>query len=483
MVFSTHLFLFAFLPLCLLLYYVTPRPFRSLVLTLLSFVFYGWANPAWALLMLLSIVLDYSCGLLIARGSPRIDHRELAELPKGTRRRLSQKLALAASIVGNLTILGFFKYFDFTAQNLNRVAELFGGEAAVPLLQVALPVGISFYTFQTMSYTIDVFRGDGRALRNPIEYACYVSMFPQLVAGPVVRYHDIGRQIGSRTHTWEKFARGSALFCLGLAKKILLANPMGDVADAAFSGGALSTLDAWFGAFAYAFQIYFDFSAYSDMAVGIGLMFGFVFIKNFDSPYHAASITEFWRRWHISLSTWLRDYLYIPLGGNRAGTSRTYANLIIVMLLGGFWHGASWTFIIWGGIHGGMLAIERAAPARNFFTRIARPVRIAATFVTVTIGWIFFRSESLADSLHYIGICFGARNDGAAAVYAASLMYTPYHLLVFGLCGLVTWGLPQAWNFTQRLTPARVAAALLLFALSILFMWTQSVNPFLYFRF
>jgi alginate O-acetyltransferase complex protein AlgI len=317
-------------------------------------------------LMLFSSYVDFFCGLALVKcsGLP-CDSPELPLLPKGQPRNSAQKAALAISIFSNLAILGFFKYHDFAAANINALVQTLGlGDGVLSLLHLALPAGISFYTFESMSYAIDVYRGDARPLRNPIDYQMFVSLFPHLVAGPIVRYHTLARQIRARTFSYDKFARGVAFFSLGMAKKVLLANAMAHVADAAFSAGPLHWFDAWYGVVAYAFQIYFDFSGYSDMAIGLALMLGFALIKNFDSPYCATSITDFWRRWHISLSSWLRDYLYVPLGGNRRGPGRTYVNLITVMLVGGLWHGASWNFVIWGGLHGVLLAAERLAGGR-----------------------------------------------------------------------------------------------------------------------
>jgi alginate O-acetyltransferase complex protein AlgI len=358
MVFSSQLFIFYFLPLALLAYYIAPRKARHLGLTAFSYVFYGWANPWFVFLMLGTTVVDYLVGLWIAGA---FGHAEIPLLSEGGQRTRAQKLALASSIISNLSLLAFFKYFNFGLENYNSLMAALGLTAWQwdTALRVTLPLGISFYTFQSMSYTIDVYRGHARAIRSFIDFACFVSMFPQLVAGPIIRFSDVADQLRFRTHTAEKFARGSAMFSIGLAKKILLANPCGKVADIVFGATPAGTLDSWYGLIAYAFQIYFDFSAYSDMAIGLGLMIGFTFAKNFDSPYKSASITEFWRRWHISLSTWLRDYLYLPLGGNRRGPARTYANLATVMLLGGLWHGAAWTFVIWGGLHGALLVIER----------------------------------------------------------------------------------------------------------------------------
>jgi len=486
MVFSSHVFIFYFLPLVLLIYYAVPFKARSLFLAALSFLFYAWANPPWVVLMLISVVLDYTCAYTMVRLSrlPRSEDGNWPMLPESSARSRGQKMALLASVVGNLSLLGFFKYFDFAAENINTLAVTMGlGSDWVPLLTVALPVGISFYTFQTMSYSIDVYRGQARALKNPVDFACYVSMFPQLVAGPIIRYQTIATQIIHRTHTWDKFARGVALFCLGMAKKILLANPMGHVADTLFASGSSVWYDAWYGIIAYAFQIYFDFSAYSDLAIGLGLMLGFSFIKNFDSPYRSESITELWQRWHISLSTWLRDYLYIPLGGNRVGLSRTYINLMIVMLLGGLWHGASWNFILWGAIHGGMLAFERMQGKDSLYRNLPRVARIAITFLITCIAWVFFRADTLPDAAMYLQSMFGLAEVHMADKLIGATVYTPYHMLIFALCIVVTWAAPQTWNFTQTLTPLKAAYCLSLFVVSVMFMWTQTVNPFLYFQF
>jgi alginate O-acetyltransferase complex protein AlgI len=430
-------------------------------------------------------VVDYICGIVLLQqaGLQRSEDGDWPVIAPEIPRTRIMKWTLFASIASNLALLGFFKYFNFTEENLNRVALALGGDAWVPVLQVVLPVGISFYTFQSMSYCIDVYRGHARPMTNLLDFCCFEALFPQLVAGPIVRYADIADQMRHRTHTAEKFARGIAFFACGLAKKILIANPMGHMADAAFNADTRTILDAWAGLFAYAFQIYFDFSGYSDMAVGLGLMFGFLFIQNFNAPYRADSITDFWRRWHISLSTWLRDYLYIPLGGNRFGAARTYLNLMVVMLLGGFWHGASWNFIIWGGIHGGMLAFERAQGKDSPYRRLPHPVRVGITFLIVCLAWVFFKAETLPQAVNYLGSLFGLVPTSAAALLLPGVMYSPYHLLFFGIAGLLVWTAPQTWTFTRELSPVRAAACMLLLVLSILFMWTQTENPFLYFQF
>ncbi len=369
MVFSSHLFLFYFLPLSLGLYYLMPMRGRNTLLTLLSYLFYSWSNPLFTLLMFFSTLVDYVCGRIIGTSSPARNQRK-------------RKIALLISIATNLGLLGIFKYSHFALENYNILLAAAGvdGLGIETGFRFILPLGISFYTFQSMSYSIDVYRGEAGYKRNFIDFACYVSMFPQLVAGPIIRFQEVANQLETRSHTMAKFSRGVTFFSLGMAKKVLLANGCGKIADICFSTGTLHWLDAWYGAIAYSFQIYFDFSGYSDMAIGLGLMFGFVFPKNFSSPYKSASITEFWRRWHISLSTWLREYLYIPLGGNRKGRSRTAINLIIVMFLGGLWHGASWNFIIWGLLHGAFLGFERSRERRSVYFKLRRPIRVGMTF-------------------------------------------------------------------------------------------------------
>ncbi len=485
MVFSSHVFLFYFLPFVLLLNYTLPFRFLTLMIMLVSYLFYGWANPKWIILMLTSTMVDYFCGLaLVYYSGIKNDGGDLPYLPKGQPRNKAQKMALAISMITNLAILGFFKYFDFGVQNLSAISNLMGfGDLPIQMLHVALPIGISFYTFQSMSYAVDVYRGEARPLKNPIDFACFVALFPHQLAGPIIRYWSIAEQIRHRVFTWEKFARGAAFLSLGMGKKILLANPMAHIADNAFAAGSLYWYDAWYGLLAYAFQIYFDFSAYSDMAVGLALLLGFLFTKNFNDPYRASSITDFWRRWHISLSTWLRDYLYIPLGGNRFGEFRTYCNLMTVMLLGGLWHGASWNFVIWGGIHGGMLALERLQGKKSFYGSLPSVLRTAVTFLVVCVSWIFFRAETLSYALSYIRHLIPSSQIQPNATVLSAIIHTPYHLAMFAVCAFVVWGMPQTWIFTQRLTTARVAVCLATFAVSILFLWTQTTNPFLYYQF
>ena len=485
MVFSSHLFVYYFLPLALAVYYLLPRRGRHLGLTALSYLFYGWANPAFMGLMLFSTTVDYLCGLWMTGALGDGWGKPIETLPKGGERSRAQRLAVAVSVATNLGLLGFFKYFNFAVDSYNAAlsAAGLGGLELDTVLRVALPLGISFYTFQSMSYSIDVYRGDARALRDPIDFACYVSMFPQLVAGPIIRFSEIDDQLRRRTHTLEKFSRGVAFFSLGMAKKVLLANPCGKIADTVFDAGSALAVDAWYGVVAYAFQIYFDFSGYSDMAIGLGLMLGFVFPKNFDSPYKSASITEFWRRWHQSLSTWLRDYLYLPLGGNRRGRRRTYVNLALVMLLGGLWHGAAWNFVVWGGFHGVLLATERMRGKQGLFAGLPRPLAVAGTFLLVLVSWVFFRANDLGTAVAYLGQMVGLGAPQAGAALVGGVLYKPYYLLTLGLAALVAFAAPQSWDWTRRLPAWKASACFALLLLALLALTTQEYNPFIYFIF
>ncbi|MEM7352883.1 MAG: MBOAT family protein [Acidobacteriota bacterium] len=488
MVFSSHLFCFYFLPLALGVYYALPRRLRHLGLVVLSYLFYGWANPVFVVLMLFSTTVDYFCGLAIA-GQGVFNRRPIPVLEPGERSR-AQRRALTVSIVSNLSLLGFFKYFNFGVDSINamlgQLANLGWVSPDLGLdtaLRVTLPLGISFYTFQSMSYSIDVYRGRCAALRDPIDFACYVSLFPQLVAGPILRFSEVADQLASRTHTIEKVARGFGFFCLGMAKKVLLANPCGKIADTTFEAASVQPLDAWYGAFAYAFQIYFDFSGYSDMAIGLGLMLGFTFPKNFDSPYKSKSITEFWRRWHMSLSRWLRDYLYIPLGGNRHGARRTYLNLAIVMLLGGLWHGAAWTFVIWGAIHGLLLAAERSRGGEAATAALPAKLRVALTFLFVLIAWVFFRSPDLSSALAYLASMTGLATPRPEAALLGGLIYQPYYLTTLVIAAGLAFAAPQTWDIVGRLSRARALGCLLLLLIALVAMDTQGYNPFIYFIF
>ncbi len=461
MVFSSAIFLYFFLPLFLGAYYLCPKSLKSLVIALGSYVFYGWWRPDFVFLMLFSTVLDYYCGKAIA-----------SEQEKGGK----GKRWLWLSMVANLGLLGYFKYANFGIETANAILERFGFET-ISWTKIILPVGISFYTFQTMSYTIDVYRRAAKPVSRFRDFMCYVALFPQLVAGPIVRYNSIAEQLRERRHTFAKFFQGVLLFQIGFSKKLLIADVIGNFADQAFAGHQLSALDSWAGILAYAFQIYFDFSGYSDMAIGLGLMLGFRFPVNFDAPYRSASITEFWRRWHISLSSWLRDYLYIPLGGNRRGPIRTYVNLALTMLLGGLWHGASWTFIAWGGYQGFWLIVERLMGKDSFYRRAPRLIRIALTFVLVLIGWVFFRSPDIQSALHYFAMMFGQVEIGPP------LDLRPIHLLALIVGAVVIWTLPTSQRLAARASPVVALGMQPVFLVAILHLHYQSHVPFLYYQF
>ncbi len=468
LLFSSSIFLFLFLPLVIIGYHLLHERYRIYFLTLASLFFYAWGEPKYILVMLGSILANYGFGLLLHASADK----------KG----IARRIWLILAVVSNLGILFYFKYLHFTLTNLNR---LLGTAFAYP--HIIMPIGISFFTFQGMSYVIDLYWGKVRVQRNPAYIAFYISFFPQLIAGPIVRYIDIEEQIYQRTESLEKFVGGAQRFIAGLAKKIIIANILGYVADQVFAHPAVeNTLPtAWLGVICYAFQIYFDFSGYSDMAIGLGKMFGFDFLENFNYPYISKTVTEFWRRWHISLSTWFRDYLYIPLGGNRTGN--VYVNLLIVFAVTGFWHGASFNFIIWGLWHGLFLILERATHTTKAHGKARSVVRWALTMLIVLIGWVFFRANGLSEALRYIGVMFGAvssQNAGLTAWYYINAKV----LVALALAIVASVPLKNAACFAalQRrpIWPhVSLALSLALFFLSIVFVVSSSYNPFIYFRF
>lgn len=388
MVFSSTIFLFIFLPLVLLAYLLFGRKLRNFILLSASLLFYAWGENVFVLLMLVSITLNYIFGLWIDKAQS-----------KGGRGRTPLVLAVAA----NLGLLGFFKYANFLTANLNTVLVKLE-MTPITLDEVHLPIGISFFTFQALSYVIDLYRRESPVQKNPINIALYISLFPQLIAGPIVRYNTIAEQITERTTRIEDLFYGVRRFIIGLGKKVLLANVLGRTADYIFSlpPDRIPIELAWLGAIAYTLQIYYDFSGYSDMAIGLGRMFGFRFLENFNYPYVSRSIREFWRRWHISLSTWFRDYLYIPMGGSQKGVARTYANLLLVFFLCGLWHGASWTFVFWGLFHGCFLVLERIPPGKALLKIMPNVLRHIYVLVVVIVGWVFFRSETFSYALGYL---------------------------------------------------------------------------------
>ncbi len=491
MVFSSHIFIYYFLPAALLGYYAlwgAPQRWRNFWLIITGYIFYGWAEPRFTVLMFGTTFIDWLVSLAIAHNTWqvwRVWHRPVRKLVSGEPRTPLQHRAITVSVVCNLMALGFFKYFNFGLETYNEIVRTISLDHFQweTFFRVVLPLGISFYTFQALSYTIDVYRGEAEAMANFIDFSCFVSMFPHLVAGPILKFSFLADQLKHRRLTMDKFARGVSFLSLGLAKKILLANPCGKIADIAFDAGSIKTLEAWFGSVAYAFQIYFDFSGYSDMAIGLGLMLGFVFAKNFDSPYRSESITDFWRRWHISLSTWLREYLYIPLGGNQCGGARTYANLILTMLLGGLWHGASWNYVIWGGIHGSMLAFERSQGRESFYHNLPRPLRVALTFLIVMVAWVFFRAPDLKGAVLYLGSMFGLRHAQPGADLVGGIFYKPYYLISLAVAAVVIWMGKQTWDWTQQMTWPKTAVCCGLGWLALAVMATQEYNPFIYFIF
>lgn len=466
MVFSSTIFLCVYLPLVLLGYYICPKKGRNLFLLIVSLVFYAWGEPKYVFLMIFSILVNYIFGRLMDKN-------------RGRQKRM--KLLLVLSVVIDLGLLSVFKYTDFIITNVNAI---FG--SSFDLLKIALPIGISFYTFQAMSYTIDVYRNDVRVQKNLIDFGMYITMFPQLIAGPIVRYADVQDQLAERSVTTADFSEGVMRFVVGLGKKVLLANQMGAVWSEIYAlGGDVSALMAWTGAIAYTFQIYFDFSGYSDMAIGLGRMFGFKFPENFRYPYQSVSITDFWRRWHITLSTWFKEYLYIPLGGNRCGLARQALNLLIVWSLTGFWHGAGWNFVMWGLYYFVILFIEKLFLLKAL-DKLPKLFRHVYALLLIVIGWVIFASDDVSVLLPYLGSMFGA--NGAIGGMDVYTLFTKAVLLI--ICCIASTELPKklflsatgAMNEKAAFTIKSVMTIALL-ALSMILLIGDSYNPFLYFRF
>ncbi|MFP4566935.1 MAG: MBOAT family O-acyltransferase [Spirochaetota bacterium] len=479
MVFSTTVFLFLFLPVFLAVYYALPFRYRSAWILAASLAFYGW----WRLDFLLLMVATTSWSHLLCRAIER-------NLPL---RRARAKRALAAGILLNIGTLAYFKYFNFGVDSLSSLLVMLGGRE-ITAWQVILPIGISFYVFQATSYLIDVYRGDAEPAKSYLDVAAYITLFPQLVAGPIVRYGHIAPQLSSREHSIARFSEGAWRFMLGFAKKVLIADTVASLADAGFGVASPHAGDAWLGLTAYAVQIFYDFSGYSDMAIGLGLMIGFRFPENFDRPYTSRSITEFWRRWHMSLSRWLRDYLYIPLGGNRRGTRRTYANLLTVMIVGGLWHGAAWTFVLWGTWHGVWLVAERLLTRRRDpRAPVAPPTTAAAlagnvyAMALVLAGWILFRSPDLATAADLAAGLAGLHGRGLSNAMAWQVDALAVAALALGVV-LVYAGpaLEHAMRRRGASVPAlrtREVTVSLLFIAGVVKLVAESYSPFLYFQF
>ena len=467
MVFSTPIFMFYFLVLTLFLYYIVPRRGRNVVLLASSLFFYWWGERAYVSIMFLSTAIDYTHGLLVERCKARGNDK-------------GAKMAVASSIVFNLALLCFFKYWDFIAGSLQSV-----GLAFMPVLDVHLPIGISFYTFQTMSYTIDVYRGDARAQRNILNFGTFVTLFPQLIAGPIIKYKDLGDQIDRRDYSADKFSSGVQIFMVGLAKKLLIANNVGMLWDSykAMAPAELTVAGAWLGVLAFTFQIYFDFSGYSDMAVGLGRMLGFEFLPNFNYPYISKSITEFWRRWHISLSTWFREYLYIPLGGNRRGKGRQVFNLLVVWAATGIWHGANWTFLFWGLYFFVLLMVEKFLLLKPLKKAPAIVGHVYTLFL-VMVSWAIFAIEDLGHLASYLRVMFGLGGvplaDGTFGYYLTSFLPV--------LCVAAVASTPLGRAIYRNMgTRAQQAVCTVLVAAGLLvctaYLVAGTYNPFLYFNF
>lgn len=474
MVFSSLTFLFFFLPIALLLYYISPRAMKNFTLLGVSLFFYAWGEPVYIILMIFSALTDYIHGRIIGR------YRE--------KRPLYAKLGLVSSLVVNLAVLSFFKYADFLIGSINSII----GTGIEPL-DLPLPIGISFYTFQTMSYAIDVYRGNVRPQKNIITFALYVSLFPQLIAGPIVRYEIIEKELMNRTFQLSQFADGVRIFIIGLGKKVLVANSIGQLWASVESQGVsdLTVLAAWLGIIAFAFQIYFDFSGYSDMAIGLGKMFGFSFPTNFKYPYIAKNASEFWRRWHITLGSWFRDYVYIPLGGNRKGQFVLYRNLFIVWGLTGLWHGASWNYVLWGLYFGVLIGIERAGLLK-WLEKLPRFVQHGYLLIAILFSWVLFVFEDINEGIRYAQVMVGL---GGRPLYDTAFLYDLYTngvlLLVAGLLStpLFTRLWKQCVERSEIIRNEWIQTALqVVFFMAILFLSTaylvdDSFNPFLYFRF
>lgn len=470
MIFSTNLFLFLFLPTFIAIYYISSKEMKSHVILAASYAFYGWWRVEFLLLIFGMSAFSFYMAKITTLS---VDEKW-------------RRAALVAGVGADLGVLAYFKYANFFVENVNNVAG-FLGHSGVGVVDILLPIGISFHTFQSISYVIDVYRGDAPPARRLVDFLAFGALFPQLIAGPVLRYKDLADQFIERTHSLELFTLGVRRFFIGLGMKVLIADSIAPLADRMFALPQPTFAESWLGAFAYTFQLYFDFAGYSGMAIGLGLMIGFHFIENFNFPYISRSITEFWRRWHISLSTWLRDYLYIPLGGNRNGSVRTYVNLLLTMVLGGFWHGANWTFLCWGTWHGGLLAFERLMGGRSGETIWPRQISLALTFTLVIIGWVIFRAENLSVAMNMFNGMSGANGfwitDGVAWQVRRS------ELVLLSVAAVISfWPLiriPNLFRSSGFWVSERFQAPLigLLAIASVTRMVSQTYSPFLYFQF
>ena len=476
MVFSSVIFLFLFLPIVLLIYYTIKKEFRNGTLLLASLLFYTWGEPKFVIIMLASLVANYIFGILV-------DYFQ-----QNNYKEIYPKLIVALCVIFNIAILVFFKYANFLIGNFNNLLGILDFRL-IRFSQIALPIGISFYTFHELSYVIDIYRKAAKVQKNFLDLALYILFFPQLIAGPIIRYHDISDQLKNRKVNVSIFSYGVRRFIVGLSKKVIIANTLGFTADQVFSipSSNLTFSIAWLGIISYALQIYFDFSGYSDMAIGLARMFGFKFLENFNYPYISKNVTEFWRRWHISLSNWFKEYLYIPLGGNRKGSLLTYRNLIIVFICTGIWHGASWNFLIWGLYYGIFLVLERMKLI-NFGEKFAKTLGRIYTLLVILVGWVFFRSENLGYSIDFLKSMFGFTKN--TEIYSISFFTTPKFILIimFAILGSTPFVNKVFLKINEDETCknnmfVRDLYLAALFVISIILLSSSTYNPFIYFRF
>jgi len=465
-IFTGHIFLFVFLPIFLGIYYLVPMHWRSFWILIASYTFYAWWRLDFLVLLVVITVFAYCAALILEKVK-------------------TQKIrfwVLSIAVLVNLVTLAYFKYANFGIESLNTILASLGIQGLSWTL-VLLPIGLSFFIFHAISYLVDIYRNEARPAKNIIDFSAFIALYPHLIAGPVLRYHLLSEQFRTREHSWDRFSQGTIRFMVGFTKKILIADTVAPLSDAVFQLGNPTLLDAWLGVFAYAIQIYFDFSGYSDMAIGLALMIGFEFPENFRHPYTSRSITEFWQRWHISLSSWLREYLYIPLGGNRFGKFRTHFNLFITMVLGGFWHGANLTFIVWGVWHGGILIFERIAKERQKQT-LSNWIAIPRTFVLVLIGWVFFRSRNMEEAFDFLAGMSGIQGFGVSDGLAFQIKGSQIIMLSMGGIFITMSALLERKSTLQKkLQPLYIPVLMILFSLSILRMYAQNYSPFLYFQF
>lgn len=468
MVFSTMTFLLCYLPIVLIVYYIAPKKTRNFILMATGLLFYAWGEPVYVLAMMFCIVVDYGAGILMERFNDK---------------QKSRLWIMIAAVIVNIGMLAVFKYSSFIIQNINAVFK-----TAIPDPQLPLPIGISFYTFQSMSYVIDLYRKEIKVQKNIVNFAAYVSLFPQLIAGPIVRYSDVEHEINERTINEDKLANGIAVFLRGLGKKALLANNIGMIWTSVkgMDTSSVPVLTAWIGILAFTFQIYYDFSGYSDMAVGLGKMLGFNFPPNFDHPYTSKSITEFWRRWHMTLSGWFKSYVYIPLGGNRKGVPRTILNLLIVWMLTGLWHGASWNFVLWGLYFGILLILEKFVYGK-YLEKLPSFFRWLYTFVLVVFSWVLFELNNPSQIFAYLGAMFGLNGAGFANSQSIYLIIT--NVVVFAACILASGKFLRNMfvklrgKYPRSMNTVYVVSLMAIFAVSMCYLVTSTYNPFLYFNF